>query len=124
MMKHVGPLMIAMGIVHLAVSFVLFPKELLEIWRAGPLDGLSWSLDMLAGFWFLIFTWPMIAVGVLFRESYKTIGDIPGRRFVGASFTLMPIVSGVFLPASGLWLFIVPGTMLLLGRPKRPEASA
>ncbi|MEL6377546.1 MAG: DUF6463 family protein [Pseudomonadota bacterium] len=124
MMKHVGPLMISMGIVHLAVSFVLFPTELLEIWRAGPLAGLSWTLDMLAGFWFLIFTWPMIAVGVVFRESYKTLGDNPGRRFVGASFILMPIVSGVFLPTSGLWFFIVPGTMLLLGRPTRPEASA
>ena len=117
MLKFAGVLMIVMGVVHFAVSFVLFPKELLAIWRAGPLAGLSWSIDMLAGFWFLIFTWLMIAIGVMIDRSYKRYGDVPGRYFVGASFVVMPILCGVFLPASGLWLFILPGLMLLFGKP-------
>lgn len=119
-MKNVGSVMIGMGIIHLFASFVLFSNQLLSIWQAGPLSGLSWSMEMLAAFWFLIFTWLMIVTGVLFRESYCRHGDIPGRRFVGISFLVVPVVSGIFLPASGLWAFLVPAAMLLMGKPERP----
>lgn len=118
MVKWAGYVLAAMGVLHGIMSVVLFGDLLAEIWAAGPLAGLSWSLDMLAAFWFAIFTWLMIVLGLIIAGTGQDRGDFRHRRLTGWSFILVPVLCGIWLPASGLWAFILPGIMLLRARPK------
>lgn len=113
MVKWAGHTLAAMGVLHGVMSVVLFGDLLIDIWVAGPLAGLSWSLGMLAAFWFAIFTWLMIVLGLVIAGIGKDKGDFRYRRLTGWSFILMPVLCGIFLPVSGLWAFILPGIMLL-----------
>lgn len=110
-----GQILFAMGFGHGVMSFVLFGDLLKEIWAAGIGAGSSWSLDMMAAFWFAIFTWLMVVLGLVIAEVGKS-GYLPYRRAIGWSFIVVPTLCGVFLPISGLWALMIPGIFILLGR--------
>ena len=114
MLKWAGYVLLGMGILHGVMTFVLFGNALSEIWKAGPGAGASWSMEMLAAFWFGIFTWLMIVLGGVIAASART-GEVPLRRVTGWSLVLVPVICGVFLPVSGLWALIIPGVMMLIG---------
>ncbi len=116
MVKWAGYVLIAMGVLHGIMSFVLFGDLLGEIWDAGPGAGTGWSLDMLAAFWFAVFTWLMIVLGFVIAGSGRRYGDVVLRHLIGWSFIVVPLVCGIFLPVSGLWAFLLPGAMLLAAR--------
>lgn len=116
MLKLAGSVLFVFAIIHLMMSFVLFLEPLSQIVAAGPLAGSSWSMPMLAAFWFLVFTWPIALLGILITIAYGRSGDVPAKRLIGGLLMLVPILSGVILPASGLWAFLIPGAMLFLGK--------
>lgn len=113
MVRHAGFVLIGMGVIHGIVSIVLFTEQLELIYKAGLFAGLGWSMDMLAAFWFTIFTWPMIVIGLIIAGVGKHRPDFPHRRLTAASFIFVPCLCGLVLPASGLWAFLLPGVMLL-----------
>lgn len=116
MLRLSGPVVFVFAIVHLMMSFVLFLEPLSQVAAAGPLAGSSWSMSMLAAFWFLVFTWPVALLGILMTAAYGQSGDVPAKRTIGGLLMVVPILSGVVLPASGLWAFLIPGMMLFLGK--------
>ncbi len=113
MVKHAGLVLVAMGIIHGIVSIILFGEQFRQIFDAGLFAGLGWSMDMLAAFWFAIFTWLMIVVGLVIAGLGSHQPDFPYRRLTAASFILIPCLCGLVLPVSGLWAFLLPGFMLL-----------
>ena len=115
MVKWAGYVLFGMGILHGVMTFVLFGEALSEIWTAGLWAGSSWSMDMLAAFWFGVFTWLMVILGLVIAASAQR-GDFPMRRVTGWSLVIVPVACGLFLPISGLWVLIIPGIMMLAGR--------
>ncbi len=113
MVRYAGLLLVGMGVIHGVVSIFLFGEQLGNIYDAGLFAGLGWSMDMLAAFWFAIFTWLMIVVGLIVAGLGKHQSDFPFRRIIAASFIVVPCLCGLVLPASGLWAFLLPGVMLL-----------
>lgn len=120
MVRWAGYLLVAMGCLHGIMSVVLFRDALADIWNAGLFSGLGWSMEMLAAFWFAIFTWLMILLGLVIIPLSR---DFQGRRLIGWSFIMVPILCGLVLPASGLWAFVVPGLMLLVVRPEGYDST-
>lgn len=113
MVKQAGIVLVAMGIIHGIVSIILFSDQFGQIFDAGLFAGLGWSMDMLAAFWFAIFTWLMIVIGLIIAGLGSHQQDFPYRRLTAASFILVPCLCGLVLPVSGLWAFLLPGLMLL-----------
>ncbi len=113
MVRYAGLVLVGMGVIHGIVSIVLFGEQLGDIYDAGLFAGLGWSMDMLAAFWFAIFTWPMIIIGLIIAGLGKHQPDFRFRRVTAASFILVPCLCGLVLPASGLWAFLLPGLMLM-----------
>ena len=113
MVRRAGLVLVAMGIIHGIVSIILFGDQFAQIFDAGLFAGLGWSMDMLAAFWFTIFTWLMIVIGLIIAGLGSHQQDFPYRRLTAASFILIPCLCGLVLPVSGLWAFLLPGLMLL-----------
>ncbi len=114
MVKLAGSVLVFMGFIHAVVGLFLFSDQLHSIWMLGAGRGTQWGFEELAAFWFMIFAWLMVTTGILIRPLSDNAEGKFALMFVAASLIAVPIVTGVFLPLSGLWLMMVPGGMMLL----------
>ena len=103
----------AFAAVHLVVGLVLFWEWLLLIVQGGVLNP-AWSAETIAAFWFLIFSWPVGLLGFVVAWAYRETGQLP--PMLGWGLFIVPAVSLVFLPASGLWLFALFGVLVMAVR--------
>ena len=63
--------------VHGGVAGVLFGDAFVYSFEAGVLGGpFEWSSDMLAAFWFLVFSWPLFLLGYASDWAYRKAGEI------------------------------------------------
>lgn len=122
--RYAGATLMVFAAIHGGVALILFAGPLLDIYQAGVLRGpFGWSPDMLAAFWFLIFSWPLLLLGYMTRWAYQRTGEIPATM-LGAGLAGVGVLTLVFLPVSGLWLFVVLGTLLLIhGKSHRREVT-
>lgn len=121
MTQHLGKLLMAFAVIHVAVSFMVFGSGLQDISSAPLASGLSWSFEMLNAYWFLIFAWPLFLLGFVVNSVYKATGSLPAPRVLGWGLILVPVISVLYLPVSGLWLFIAAG-ILSLGATRAAKA--
>ncbi|CAN5771708.1 hypothetical protein BH23DEI1_BH23DEI1_16650 [soil metagenome] len=117
--RHVGTVLMVFAAVHAGVSGVLFSDWLLVILQGG-IGNLTWTAETLAAFWFLIFSWPVWVLGYVVNWAYRNTGRLP--PFLGAWIFIVPALSLVFLPASGLWLFAIFGAVVLVNEAARRAA--
>ena len=54
--------------------------------------------------------------GWLVTASHLKYGSVPGRKLTGAFLLVLTIAAGFARPLTPLWMLIIPGVMLLLGR--------
>ena len=113
MVRSGGTVLAAMGILHMLVGVLLFSNELLSIWDFGLLRGLRWGYSELAAFWFLIFGWLMVTTGLLLRATADHEPAWRASRWVAISLVVVPVLTGLILPVSGLWLLLIPGVLVL-----------
>ena len=111
--RHVGTVLMVLAAVHTVVSVVLFSDWLLLIVRGGVLNP-TWTAETIAAFWFLIFSWPVWILGYVVNWAYRNTGQLP--PFLSWWIFVVPALSLVFLPASGLWLFAIFGALVLVMR--------
>lgn len=114
MVRLAGAILVLMGLVHAVVGVLLFSEQLHSIRMLGAGRGAQWGFEELAAFWFMIFAWLMVTTGILIRPLSDNAEGKFALMFVAASLIAVPIVTGVFLPLSGLWLMMVPGGMIVL----------
>ena len=111
--RYAGATLMVFAAIHGVVALGLFGGPLLDIFEAGVFTGpFGWSPDMLAAFWFLVFSWPLFLLGYMTRWAYKRTGEIPSI-VLGAGLAGVAVITLVFLPVSGLWLFIPLGALIL-----------
>lgn len=101
------------GTVLTVVSVVLFSDWLLLIFQGG-VGNLNWTAETIAAFWFLTFSWPVWILGYVVNWAYQKTGELP--PFLGWWLSIVPALSLIFLPASGLWLFALFGIFVMIMR--------
>lgn len=111
--RYTGATLMIFAAIHFGVALVLFGGAFVDIFEAGVLSGpFGWSSEMLAAFWFLVFSWPVFLLGYVTQWAYARTGKTPvivlGGGLAGVAATTL-----VFLPVSGLWLFVVLGLLVL-----------
>lgn len=124
MLRWAGPALVAIALIHMVMAFVLFPGGLARIASAGAFGGGDWAfsdLEALAAFWFLVFAFPTLALGVAVHASWRSTQSVPGARSIGAVLLISVLASGIVLPVSGLWAFVLPAAMLILGQRSAPR---
>lgn len=118
--RHVGTVLMVFAAVHVVVSVVLFSDWLLLILQGG-VGNLTWTAETIAAFWFLTFSWPVWVLGYVVNWAYRNTGRLP--PFLGWWIFIVPALSLVFLPASGLWLFAIFGAFVLVMRQRERRAA-
>ncbi len=118
--KHVGTVLMVFAAVHVIVGLVLFSDWLFLILRGG-VGNLTWTTETIAAFWFLIFSWPVWILGYVVNWAYRNTGQLP--PFLGWWIFIVPALSLVFLPASGLWLFAIFGVVVMVVRGRERRAA-
>lgn len=114
--RYTGITLMVFAVVHSGVAVALFGGPLVDIFEAGVLAGpFGWSSEMLAAFWFLIFSWPLFLLGYVTYWTSERIGEIPSIA-LGIGLAGIAAATLVFLPASGLWLFVALGVLILISR--------
>ncbi len=110
------------AMIHSGVALTLFGGSLVEIFEVGVLGGpFKWSSEMLTAFWFLVFSWPLFLLGYVTHWAYARTGEIP-TTILGVGLASVAALTIVFLPASGLWLFVALGVVLLVFRRDRSRS--
>ncbi len=119
----IGPTVIAAGVLHTVVGLVLFAESLRGIAALGVGRGTDWSMDMLAGFWFLLFGWPLVMLGALVTWTHRRCGLVP--VWFGWGLAVPATLTLIVLPISGLWLFLpLGGAIVFATRTRAREATA
>ena len=118
--KYTGGALVVFAMVHGGVAGVLFGGAFVYIFEAGVLGGpFEWSSDMLAAFWFLVFSWPLFLLGYVSGWAYRKAREILAV-VLGVGIAGVAAATIVFLPVSGLWLFVALGTLILVfGKSRR-----
>lgn len=108
--------------IHVLVGLILLGPFLPDIVRAGPGDGQAgWSVEMLAAFWFLIWSWPLFLLGYVAQWAQARTGRLPAA--LGWGLISVAAISVVFGPVSGLWLFIPLGVLALAAARERGQGT-
>mgnify|MGYP000400550248 CR=1 FL=1 len=100
-------LLIATGVLHNAIGFIISAPVLGDIASEGFFNTVVMQHDRNAAFWFLFSGFALILMGLLLLELRR----IP-RTFAWALLTLN-IIGVVIMPVSGLWL-VLPQAVYML----------
>lgn len=120
MKRYVGEMLIATGVLHTLVGFVVYWHVLLEIGRNRFFNTVSDFGDSGAAFWFLMFGVLLMVLGDVGRQHHAATGDYPLRY--GLTIAAIGLVGGLMMPTSGFWIVLAIGFIAL--RPEKVNAAA
>ena len=119
--KIAARVLIAIGILHLLLFLWFGRRVLAAVASEGFWNTIDPIRDRQMIFWAL-----MTGVfGLLFGQLALWV-ESHGKRlpaFLGWELIALALVTGVLMPASGGWLFLIPAVLLLLGARKAPAGS-
>jgi uncharacterized protein DUF6463 len=113
MIAWVGPLLIATGVLHVAVGAVLFAGPLAAIVRDGVLDAVGRDLARGLAFWFVLYGPVLVALGRITQHAVAT-ADGAVLAVVGWSLLGMGVLGAAAIPVSGFWILIALAMPLVL----------
>jgi hypothetical protein len=113
--KNTGNLLIATGILHNVIGFVMGWSVLTEIAKSGLVNSINDEIDRNAIFWFLFGGFLMMILGKLMQDYLKAEAQLP--RSLGVGMLALSVIGCIMMPVSGFWL-VVPQAILIL-RPNR-----
>jgi hypothetical protein len=119
--KNIGNLLIATGILHNVIGFVMGWSVLTEIIKSGFINSINEQMDRNAIFWFLFGGFMMIILGKLVQDCLDRDVQLP--RWLGVSLLVLSLTGGIMMPASGFWL-VVPQALLMMNVRKKQLQSA
>lgn len=104
----VGPLMIAVGVVHVAITPVLFPESVKSIMRAGVINSIDAEPDLaqLRGiaFWYATAGLGLIFIGWTIAALESRGGKTPAA--LPLFLAGLGVWGVILMPASPFWVFI------------------
>ncbi len=119
--KHSGILLIGTGILHNALGFIFGWPQLVEIFSHSIWDSMSVTGDRRQELlWFLMLGFAWIMAGALMHTSIKE-NNIPVSKTYGWVLLLKGVSVAILMPASGAWLIIPQGIILLSAKRESTE---
>lgn len=115
--KNSGNLLIATGILHNIIGFVMGWSVLTEIVRSGFVNSINDEMDRNAIFWFLFAGFSMIALGKLMQDCLDADWRLP--RWLGPSLLVSSLIGCIMMPVSGFWLVIPQALLVIRAHKKR-----
>lgn len=112
--RHIGRLLIGVGVGHLIVGIALFHAPLAAVVRDGVVNTipLGTDFDRQAAFWFLFATPVTFLLGQLANRALVR-SDAPSVRTIGWYLVGMGIVGVTMMPLSGFWLLLALAPLFL-----------
>lgn len=108
MLKLAGPVLLAEAVGHGVLGYLIHQEDFAAMSGGENLNP--------AVFWFTLFSALLLVTGWLVTASHLKYGSVPGRKLTGAFLLVLTIAAGFARPLTPLWMLIIPGVMLLLGR--------
>lgn len=118
----IGYSLIAIGIIHNAVGFTLGWTTLGETMSDGLIGAFDGDPTREFLFWFLITGFITICLGLLIARLERSGTPLP-RSFTIA-FGLLTLVGIMLMPASGIWLLLIPAITAVIREFKTPAVKA
>ena len=115
--KNAGNLLIATGILHNVVGFIMGWSVLTDIVRSGFINSINSDMDRNAIFWFLFAGFMLIMFGKLIQHYLEAGWPLP--KWVGLSLLAMAVIGCVMMPISGFWLVLPQAALILSSSSKR-----
>ena len=119
--RLLGPALVLIGVLHLSLTFVLFPNAAEAILDEGVAGAITMTSHghVQAAFWFALFGPALMFLGwmtshALMQGDRALIGGL-GWFLVGTAIT-----GAVMMPVSGFWLVLAVGTLMLRVAAPRP----
>lgn len=113
---YLGEIIIATALLHLAVGVIFYSAPLAAIFAAGVIDTVGTNPERDAALWFMVAGVLIGLLGVLVRAMQRQGQRLPAA--LGWGLLLLSLVGAAILPASGFWLLLVEG-LLLIGASRR-----
>src|SRR5687768_15233873 len=117
--KNHGNLLIATGVLHNAIGFVMGWSVLTEIAKSGFVNSINDEMDRNAIFWFLFGGFLMMILGKLMQDYLRADFRLP--RWLGVAMLLLSVLGCIMMPISGFWLVVPQAILILLPNRKRRE---
>jgi hypothetical protein len=109
--KNSGNLLIATGILHNVIGFVMGWGVLTEIVRSGFINSINNEMDRNAIFWFLFGGFAMILLGKLMQNCLDAGWILP--KWLGVTLLALSLIGCMMMPVSGFWL-VLPQALLIM----------
>jgi hypothetical protein len=113
-----GDLLVALGVLKVAVGAFVYRSQIAEIAREGFIAAVP-DLDVrAAALWFLFAGGLFVVMGIAVGDAERA-GQPPSRRF-GVALAVVALLAAALMPASGVWL-VFPIAALVIRR-QRPRS--
>src|SRR5687767_2403311 len=117
--KNTGNLLIATGVLHNVIGFVMGWSVLTDIAKSGFVNSINEQMDRNAIFWFIFAGFLMMMLGKLMQDYLKLEFRLP--RSLGIAMLVLSIIGCIMMPVSGFWLVVPQAILILLPNRKRRE---
>ena len=122
MRRYTGPVVMAIGLLHILYVFATLRGPISSIARDGIFDAVDPYHDRNVAFWSLWFGVLLLTVGYLIHWTQSRVGTMPALP--GWVLLGMGLTGGILMPASPFWVAIPLGLSVLLpARPARERSS-
>ncbi len=104
--RWVGRWIMTVAIIHVALTFVLFPSQIAFIFMNGFFDTGITNYEISNTVWFFFFGVPLFLVGHLVDRDEKSKTMPPFQEVLLFSLVGMTALGIMLIPMSGFWLMI------------------
>lgn len=117
--KYAGHFLIATGIIHNAIGFIMGWPTLTSIARDGFVNTINTEMDRNAIFWFLFTGFLLMIMGGLYQDRIKESNQpLPAKQ--GYYLLILSVIGAIMMPVSGFWIVIPQALIIILA--KRSES--
>ena len=120
--RNSGYLLIATGVIHNLLGFVMGKDVLLQILNSGVINSINTEMDRNAIFWFLFSGFMMMILGKLMQDYIKHFNKaLPVS--LGHYLLALTIVGCIIMPISGFWIVLPQAVLIIVGGKKTEVAT-
>ena len=119
--KKSGALLIATGILHNLIGFMMGWEVLKALANEGFVNSINTEMDRNAIFWFLFSGFMLMLLGKL-MQTYSQEQNKPVPAYLGYYLLALTVIGCLMMPLSGFWL-VLPQALIIIMAHRKPAAT-